>query len=295
MFRYARSFCVLAEELHFGRAAARLGISQPALSHRMKMLEQEIGCTLVSRSPHHVSLNEAGAGLARELSAAMAQIARARQTAVDVARGQAGALSIGYGELLWSGGLIPIVQRYRELFPNIQVSLRALTTNEQVEALLNGSIDIGILHPPVVAQELMLIPAGQERLVAAFSLSHRFGASVVLHVADLAAEPLIFCSAASAPALHRRIMDSCAAAGFDPCIGNVGEDWHSMAAGAAAGIGVAMLPESLCTAFAAHLSHKPIADFPHTLQTAIATLQSRTRPAVTGFEEIATTFHSARL
>jgi DNA-binding transcriptional LysR family regulator len=287
MLRYANAFCILAEELHFGRAAARLNITQPALSHQIKMIEQSVGCRLLDRSPHKVALTEAGAGFARELSAALAHIARARELAINVARGDAGALSIGYCELPWSGGLPRIVQRYTKRFPGMQVSLRPLPTHEQVQGLLSGALDVAFLHPPIDDSGLSLRHAGSEPMVAALSADHRLAGCESLALSALSGEQLIICSGVSAPHLHRAVLGACAQAGIEPRLNLIHDSWHAMAAGAIAGLGIALLPQSLRRSFAADLIFKPLSGLDYTLETALATKAKPWRPAVARFVEIA--------
>ena len=283
MIKFGHSFCVLASELHFGRAAARLHITQPALTHQIKTLESEIGCSLLRRSSHQVTLTEAGTVLARELGAALEQVDRAVQAAVDVARGDAGALAIGYCELPFAGGLAGIVQRFVALYPRIEVSLRTLPTNQQAEALLTGSIDIGFLHPPLEAARLTLRPAGEERVLAVLPRSHPLAQRTSLRLMDLASEWIICCSDAGAPHMHQALLAACVAAGFNPLIREEDSSWHAMINQAAAGLGVALAPETLVHSTAPHVVFLPVVDLPLRLQTAIATLEAPMRPAVARF------------
>ena len=286
MLRYAQAFCLLAEELHFGRAAARLNITQPALSHQLKMMERAVGCRLVDRSPHKVALTEAGVGFARELSSAVNQIAAARAAAVEVSRGDAGAIAVGYCELPWSGGLSDIVQLYATRHPGVQVLLKALPTNDQVAGLLSGALDVGFLHPPIPSLGLVLRLAGTEALVAAMSRKHRLANIELRSIGMLASERLIFCSERSAPFLHRKVLDACAHAGFVPILGTAPDSWHAMATEASAGLGVALLPESMSQRFGTDLVFRPVPDIDYVLETALVTRSTPLRPAVARFLEI---------
>jgi DNA-binding transcriptional LysR family regulator len=283
MLRFARSFCVLAEELHFGRAAARLHVTQPALSHQMKALERDIGCALLRRTSHQVALTEAGAVLASALGAALDQVNRAVQQAVDVARGEAGALAVGYCELPLAGGLADTVQRFARLYPQVSVTLHSMPTNDQVAALLGGSIDIGFVHPPLDGKPLTLRPAGGESMVAALPRTHPSARGTTLHLRDLAGERLICCSEAGAPHMYRAMLAACARAGFTPRLGAEDKSWHAMVNQAAAGLGVALVPASLAASTAPHMLFLPVEGLDLTLQTAIATAPGKLRPAVAGF------------
>jgi len=283
MLKFARSFCVLAEELHFGRAAARLHVTQPALSHQIKALEREVGCAVLRRSPQHVVLTEAGAVLARGLGVALEQTERALREAVEIARGDAGLLAIGYCASTQTGGLASLLQRFSSQYPRVDIILRNLPTDAQEAALLSGAIDIGFLHPPLEATQLVLRPAGTERMVAVFPAGHPLLARKHLALADLAPERLIFCSAASAPHMHHAVQTACGRAGFQPRFRPAEDTWHSMADQAAAGLGVALLPESMAAAAGPHLAFRVLDGLDLRLQVAIATKTGKLRPGVERF------------
>lgn len=293
MLRYAYAFRVLAEELHFGRAAQRLHITQPALSHQIKMIEQSVGCMLLDRSSHHVALTEAGAGFARELGPALDQIARAKDLALDIARGDAGALSIGYCELPWSGELPGIVSAYAQRFPNMDISLKAMTTNKQAESLRSGALDVAFLHPPVDEAGLASLHIGNERMVAALPRAHPLASRKSLSFAQLAKERLIMCSEISAPHLNAAVMQACSASGQMPRLSMVQDSWHEMAVAAVAGLGVALLPHSVARNYGADLVFVPIRGFTYLLATALVTKAVPSRPAVTRFVDVAARFLGA--
>lgn len=283
MLKYAESFCVLVEELHFSKAAARLHLTQPALSHQIKKLEQEIGCTLLRRSPHKVLLTEAGLILARELRTALSHVNRAVQEAQDAARGDAGALAIGYCELPQAGQMTTIIRRYKTLYPGVDVTLRNLPTNDQAVALAAGSIDVAFLHPPLNSSQLVMRPAGEELIVAALPADHALASNPFLRLADLRSERLIVCAEATGAFMYHSILAACGRAGFQPQLREEKSSWHAMLDQAASGLGVAFIPESFTSSTHAQLVFRPIEDLDVKLQTAIATAGEPTRPAVARF------------
>lgn len=289
MLKYAESFCILVEELHFSRAAARLHLTQPALSHQIKKLEQDIGCTLLRRSPQRVILTEAGSILARELGVALSQVRRAVQQAQDAERGDAGALAIGYCELPEAGGMTTIIRRYTELYPGVDVTLRNLPTVDQVVALAAGSIDVGFLHPPLNTTQLLMRLAGTERMVAAVPADHALAAAPVLRLADLSSERLIICAESVGPFMYHSILAACGRAGFQPRLREEKDRWHAMLDQAASGLGVALVPETLTKA-QDHLVFRHVEDLDVVLETAIATLGEPTRPAVHRFLATASSY-----
>ncbi len=283
MLKYAESFCVLVEELHFSKAAARLHLTQPALSHQIKKLEQTIGCTLLRRSPHKVILTEAGMILARELGAALSHVNRAVQQAQDAARGDAGALAVGYCELPQAGHMTTIIRRYKALYPGVDVTLRNLPTNDQAVALAAGSIDVAFLHPPLHHAQLVMRQAGEEPIIAALPADHALAEKPALLLGDLMSERLIVCAEATGAFMYHSILAACGKAGFQPQLREEKNSWHAMLDQAASGLGVAFVPESLTSNTHSQLVFRHIENFDVRLQTAIATAGEPSRPAVTRF------------
>lgn len=291
MLKYAQSFCVLVEELHYSKAAARLHLTQPALTYQIKKLEEQIGCTLLRRSPHKVILTEAGMILARELSVALNHVGRAVQMAQDAARGDAGALAIGYCELPEAGGMTAIIRRYTELYPGVDITLLNLPTIEQVDALTAGSIDVAFLHPPLNAPQLVMRPAGEKWVVAALRADHALASQPVLKLAELMSERLIVCAEELGPIMYNSILAACGKAGFQPRLREEMFRWHSMLDQAASGLGVAFVPASLAGTHP-QLVFRPVEDLDVKLLTSIATAGEPTRPAVVRFLATAASYLS---
>lgn len=290
MFKYAQSFCVLVEELHFSRAAARLHLTQPALSHQIKKLEEEVGCPLLLRSPHKVVVTDAGKLLARELTAALTLVDRAVEEARDVARGDAGMLAIGYCELPQAGHMTAIIRRYRELFPGVDITLHNMPTIDQIEALQKGAIDIAFLHPPIHQTNLSLQFAGEERIGAAMRADHPLANKQGLQLSDLSQERLIVSAEEIGAVLYHSIVSACSKCGFQPILREERFRWHAMLDQAAVGLGVALVPETLCSSSNDLVVFRPVQDLNIMLQTAIATTGSPVKPVVSSFMATAAAF-----
>src|SRR4051812_27838606 len=147
--RLLRYFTAVAEEGHVGHAAARLFISQPALSQQIRALEDQVGVPLFTRHPRGVELTEAGAVLLAEAREVLARAERLEQTVGELARGEADALSIGIPPGVPPGLLPELVARFREVHPDARLEVRQLTTPDQLEAIGSGSLDIGLVREPV--------------------------------------------------------------------------------------------------------------------------------------------------
>lgn len=189
--RPLRSFVVLAEELHFGRAAARLFISQPSLSVQIKNLEKELGVELLDRSTRHVELTAAGEELQRRLERVLPMLEDALTGLSDVRDGISGRLSVGF---ISSAGYVLLpeaVHEFRARRPRVALRLRPLTTADQVERVLEGRLDVGIVRDPLATPDLAVQPIVRERLVVAVAADHPLAHLHEVLPEDLAGYPMI--------------------------------------------------------------------------------------------------------
>src|SRR3954463_15858608 len=170
--RLLRYFAVVAEELHVGHAAARLYISQPALSQQIRALEDQVGVPLFTRHPRGVELTEAGEVLLAEAREVLARADRLEQAVGELARGEADALSIGISPGVPPGLLPELVARFRESHPDARLEVRELTTPNQLEAIGSGSLDIGLVREPVQDTRLSRRTLLVEPLGASLPESH---------------------------------------------------------------------------------------------------------------------------
>src|SRR3954453_10103995 len=141
--RHLRYFVAVAEELHFRRAAERLHVSQPPLSQQIRALERELGVTLFERNRRRVELTAAGSALLGEARGILAAVEHAVDLTQRVARGEAGALSVGFVGSAMYGALPDVVREFRASRPGVELRLRELPTGAALEALAAGGIDVG--------------------------------------------------------------------------------------------------------------------------------------------------------
>lgn len=144
----ARSFIAVAEELHFGRAAARLNMTQPPLSRQIQKLEKAVGAELLERDNRRVTLTAAGVAFLAEARRLVAAADRAPVTAQRIAAGQAGVVRIGFTAASGFSVLSPLLSEIGQALPNVDVDLQEMVTGEQLEALLAGELDLGLARPP---------------------------------------------------------------------------------------------------------------------------------------------------
>jgi DNA-binding transcriptional LysR family regulator len=214
--RQLRYFVTLAEELHFGRAAAREHIVQSALSQQLQRLERELGVRLLERSTHHVALTAAGAAFLTEARKVVAQVDRATRVARSTA-GTAPSLRVGIIDASYDS-MPQILHEVQARYPELVIHQVEVSVPEQYGRLLDGRLDVGIgraaLAPPGVASQLfredplgVLIPDG-----------HRFTALDGVPVATLAEEPLLLAADVKAPEFNQFVVEMCREAGFTPAV-----------------------------------------------------------------------------
>lgn len=243
--RHLRYFVAVAEELHFGRAAVRLHISQPPLSQQIKALEEELGVTLFRRTRRVVSLTDAGKAFLPAARATIEQARRAESLVRDVASGRAGSLAIGFVMSAGYSILPDAIRRFRKAHPDVALILREMIPSEQLEALAKQALDIGILRPPVSAPGISFETLLDEPLVAALPAGHRLAAKRTLRLQQLQDEDWILFPRRHGPGLLDAITHACREAGFSPSVRHEPNDIQSVLAHVAAGLGVSLLPGSL--------------------------------------------------
>jgi LysR family transcriptional regulator, benzoate and cis,cis-muconate-responsive activator of ben and cat genes len=189
--RQLRYFVAVAEELHFSRAAARLNLAQSALSSQVRQLEREVGGPLLTRSTRRVQLTPAGEALLRDASEILAAADGALDRARALARGEAGALTIGSMGPAGGGLLAPLLARLGSRHPGLRVEVRALDFSDIVESVRDRHVDVAFLYLPLDEPELELIPLISEPRVVVLPRDHRLAHRRRLRPRDLRDETFI--------------------------------------------------------------------------------------------------------
>ncbi|MFE3182922.1 LysR family transcriptional regulator [Streptomyces violascens] len=240
------AFVVLAEELHFGRAATRLGIAQPPLSQQIRRLEDKVGHALFSREPGRIALTPAGRELLPAARQALISVTDGLAAAREVGGGRAGRLRIGFAASLALTVLPGLLRSFREGFPAVRLDIREMTTVPQLTALREGTIDIGLLREPHAGDtELGFATVLTERFVAVLPSAHPLAAQRAVRVEQLAGSPFVLLPRAVGPPLYDRITDLCTAAGFTPHVVQHAVEWQTVCALVETGLGVSLAPESI--------------------------------------------------
>jgi DNA-binding transcriptional LysR family regulator len=235
-----RAFLVLADHLHFSHAADALHVSQPALTKQMQRLEAKVSGRLLVRGYRKVALTPAGEILRDRARRLLREAEVAEQMARLAVNGKAGVLRIGFGIGSLAAGLPGILMRFRQQFPEVQVSMRDMSTPDQIEALHQDDIDVGFVRLPVESAELVTVPVLEEMLVAAIprGMSYRKGLS------DLRNEPFVVISRSGSVSFFDHLVQTCRAAGFSPRIVQEVNELLTVLFLVQAGAGVSLVPSS---------------------------------------------------
>lgn len=243
--RHLRYFCVVADELHFGRAAARLALSQPALSVQIRQLEGMVGAPLFERHSRHVALTDAG----QVFDEAARRILREVDAAIEATRhasaGHTGVLRVGFSPSLMVSTLAHVVRGFRTRHAGVRVDLRELASADQVEALLRGDLDVafmrGTTQNPRLEEELFT----REPLLIAVNRDHPVARLARVRLSALADEPWVLFPRAIAPQLHDQVIALCRQAGFVPNVVQESREVYTTVGLVGAGVGVTIIPATV--------------------------------------------------
>lgn len=242
--RQMRSFCIVAEELHFGRAAEKLGIAQPPLSQQIRRLEAKVGCQLFDRGTRRVELTEAGRALLATARRILLEATNGVEQARRVGRGDAGVLDVGFPATVALAILPKVIGAFRERYPGIELRLSELPTTPQRDSLRAGGLDVGFLREPEPDSDLQMETVMMERFIAVLPAAHRLAANrTTVPLAALANEPFILFRRDIGPLLHGRILGLCGQAGFSPRIVQESLEWQTVVSLVKAGLGVSIAPQ----------------------------------------------------
>ncbi len=257
-----RYFVALAETRHFGRAAARLHLSQPPLSRQLAALEATLGVTLIERSPRSVTLTAAGERFYTDARAILAALDQAARNARAAAAGDAGALSIGF-TMCAAYSVVPrYARKFGAAFPDVALNLREVVSNDLAEQVLNSQIDAAILFPGPPDPRLAMRTIVTEPLCVALSRGHRLAAGRRVKIAQLAEEPFVLAAEAVSPQLRATIVDFCRTGGFAPDIRFEVQLQQTVLSLVDEGVGVALVPASMQKSQLAGVVFRPLADAP---------------------------------
>ncbi len=240
--RHLRYFVAVAEELHFGRAAARLHLAQPPLSQQIRKLEEMVGHALFARTSRAVKLTAAGEALLDRARHTLRKVEEDVETARSVGRGQLGALTVAFIGSAMLTPLPKILGRYRAEYPRVNLRLREHYTAGVIEMLLDGTADVGFLRDGDPTEGLALEEVWSEPFVAGLPRKHRLARSTSLGAGQLREEPFVLFPRGMGNRAHDTTLALCAEHGFRPHVVQEAPQWLTILRLVGAGLGVTLAP-----------------------------------------------------
>jgi DNA-binding transcriptional LysR family regulator len=257
--RHLRYFLAVAEELHFTRAAEKLGIQQPPLSQQIRQLEDELGAKLFHRLTRGVELTEPGMYLVTEARHILDQVERAKATVQSMARGTCGHIRVGFSNASYFNPVVSqVIHDYRERYPDVVLTPVQSVTASLVHALHRSDVDVAFLRAPFDEEGLGSDLIVEEPLVAVIPASHPLGTQRGLELASLAREAFLMFPRSTSPGFYDSIISACQRAGFSPKLGQETPDIPSIVHLVGAGFGVSIVPKALTQIHAEGVVYVPL-------------------------------------
>ena len=283
--RHIRYFLVVAEERHFTRAAAKIGISQPPLSQQIKDLEAEIGALLFRRVAHGAELTTAGEAFLQAVKEMPMLAERATRAARRAARGETGSLRIGLTATAVLNAAVPsAIRAFRRAYADVELVLEEASTTRLVAGLQEGSLDAAFLRPKGSNPEMLQLRLlSEEPMIVALPSGHVAAKQREVDLASLKDDSFVLFPRAIGPALYDAIVSACRRAGFEPVIGQFAPQIASMVNLVAAELGVSIVPASTSQLRVRGVAYREIAGQAPTVRLAIAYRRGETSPIVRNF------------
>lgn len=240
--RHLRYFLAVAETLHFGKAAEKLGMAQPPLSQQIRNLERILGYSLFDRTTRGVNLTPVGQFFVERVRNILTKLQDDVEMTRRLGAGKEGVLQIGFSGSVMLTALPKAIGAYRRMRPNVELRLRELVTADQIPALLDGTLNIGFLRDGEAEEGLSLECVLREPYIAVLPARHRLAKNKLLSPIDLKDEPFVLFARKMGNLAYDRTVACCEAAGFRPKIVQDAPQWPTVLRLIAAGLGVTIVP-----------------------------------------------------
>ncbi|APH55094.1 Transcriptional regulator, LysR family [Granulibacter bethesdensis] len=283
--RHIRYFLALVAEKNFTRAAGKVGIAQSPFSAQIRDLEREVGAQLFHRVPHGAELTAAGEAFLKGVEAMPTLAEHASRAARRAARGEEGALSIGFTASSAFNAIVPAaIRTFRTAYPTVEVRLEEANTARLAIGLREGSLDVVFLRPGMPGlNDFQLRSVSEEPMLAALPSSHPAAGDSEVALTQLADDPLLLFPRPVGPTLYDTIIGAFSAAGIEPRLGQTAPQITSIVNFVATGMGVTLVPASMAQVAIAGVVFRPVADTTLVARLALATRRGETSPIVRNF------------
>lgn len=288
--RQLRYFVAVAEEQHFGRAAARLHMTQPPLSQTIQAFEATLGTALFDRTRRSVALTPAGSALLPEARRILQQAQALPDIAQRAASGASGRLSLSFISTADYSVLPPLLRQFRESHPQVQIELREATTDVQLDDLMQARIDAGLLIPPLSDKTLgeldYMMVLSEPLVLAAPEGVKGLRAKTAVALKTVAGMPLIIFPRRIAPAFHDAILGCFRDAGLTPRIGQEAIQMQTIVGLVSAGMGIALVPQSVSNLQRPGVVYRPLAQKNVLVETGLAWRRDNMSPVLRAFLDL---------
>ncbi len=286
--RHLRYFVAVAEELHFGRAAKRLHLSQPPLSQQIRRLEEVLGHALLTRTSRSVRLTVAGEVFLARARRTLRNVQRDIEETRSIGRGEAGSLHVGFVSSAVFTTLPSILRNYRQAHPRVQLHLHECFTAQVAEGLENGTLDIGILRDGDETKALDVTPLASEPYVAVLPTTHPRAKQRSIAPHTLGDEPFIFYPRSAGAHAYEKPLALLEAHGFRPRIVQEAPHWLTILRLVGSGLGVSVAPACVQQVAPSEVVCLPLRGVQAVSHIELARVAGDVRPNVIGFVRIAT-------
>lgn len=239
-----RCFVTVGEDLHFGHAAKRLNMTQPPLSRQIQMLEYTLNLQLLQRTSRSVQLTPAGRAFLADARRILVLVDNAASAAQRISKGEAGLVKLGFTAASSYSFLPRLLAYVKSELKDVQVELSEMVTLQQMEALREGRLDLGLVRPPVDEPGMATAGVASEQLLLAVPRLHRFATGPSCSLKDLSGEPFIAFSPVQGRYFYELIAGMLSRAGVSVRYVQHVSQVHSILALVSAGIGISMVPET---------------------------------------------------
>jgi DNA-binding transcriptional LysR family regulator len=285
--RSIRYFVAAAQQLNFGRAAEKMNVVQPAISRRIKHLEEELGILLFERVGNAVILTEAGRQLLPEYRKLLRLAGDCVRVAQHAGKGGDGIVRFAFVDNALSTLLPPLLREFRAQHPRVELELEALDRQSQIASLNDRTIDVGLLPEPICEDRFSYQRFVSAPLVVALPQGHRLAARASLRIAELEHEPFILLPAVLRTRIHETVISACAIAGFTPQVAEEANQIHTCLALVDAGVGITLLPSWAASKGVHDVVFRSLIDSTTNYALAFAWRRDAEVPALNGLLEVA--------
>lgn len=282
-------FITVAEELHFGKAAKRLNISQPPLSQQIKKLENNLGVLLFNRTKRKVELTEVGNLFLQDAYKILEQIETSTNKVEQYTQGEIGELNLGYSSYCIFDVLPMVLKEFYQGYPNVKVNLKHLGTAQQILAFKDSEIQVGLLCPPIDQSNLSLEMIYHQPFIVALPSDHPLVEKCKddsIDIKRLENYPFILTPRNIGPGYYDKIINLCFDANFSPNIILEVNDLHELISLVSTGLGISIVPQSLNQYQKSNVVYKKLNNNKYKVDTAVAYKNDHNSEVVANFLKI---------